>query len=266
MLAAFSLKQMPFQKNLPPKNIFYNNQYREMKARLEMLFENMGIGLFTGEVGSGKSTMIRVTTEQLNPQIYKLVYLYKGLNNLGNFYTQLAMGMGIIPKYRISDVIGQVTDAIAELYNEQKIKTTLIIDEAHLLKADIMDEIRLLHNAEMDSMDNMTTILIGQPPLKKMMSYMKYRPLAQRIAVSYHLEALSREDAYKYFEHQLNIAGAASKVFMDNAVETTINAAKGIPRVINNIALKAMYAALQNKMTTVDQECVLTAIEELGMK
>ncbi len=268
ILATFSLKEMPFQKNVPVKQIFYNGQYREMKDRLLLLAENMGIGLFTGEVGSGKSTMIRAAAEELNPQLHKKVYLHKGIDKLGTFYTQLAHGLGIQPKYRQADVAAQVTAALAELYTKQKIKAILIIDEAHLLKTEILDEIRLLHNAEMDSQDYLATAIVGQPPLAKMMTYMKFLPLAQRIAVSYHLSALNREDAYNYFEHHLKIAGASSakKIFKDNATETVINAAKGIPRMINNIALKSMQAAAQNKMTTVDQECVMAALTELGLK
>ena len=266
--AAFSLKKTPFQKNLPVKDVFYNKPYREMKSRLNFLAENRGIGLFTGEVGAGKSTMLRTATEELNPQLYKTVYLYRGCEKLGTFYSQIAHGLGVVPKYRQADVAQQVTATITELYTNQKIRTMLIIDEAHLLKPEILDEIRLIHNAEMDSQDYLATAIVGQPPLKKMMTYMKFLPLAQRITVAYHLSALSRDDSYNYFEHHLKIAGAVNtmKIFKDNATETVINAAKGIPRMINNIALKAMYAAVQNKMTIVDQECVITALDELGLK
>lgn len=268
LLATFSLKEMPFQKNVPSKQVFYNEQYREMKSRLLFLAENMGIGLFTGEVGSGKSTMLRTAAEELNPQLYRKVYLHKGIEKLSTFYSQIAHGLGIQPKYRQSEVMQQVTSTLAELYTNQKIKTVIIIDEAHLLKAEILDEIRLLHNAEMDSLDYLATAIVGQPPLLKMMGLMRFLPLAQRIVVSYQLSPLSREDAYNYFEHHLKIAGASSskKIFKDNAAETVINAAKGIPRMINSIALKAMYAADQNKMTTVDQECVMTALGEMGLK
>lgn len=265
ILAAFTLKSMPFQKNLPEKQLFYNKPFKEMKSRLEFLFENQGIGLFTGEIGAGKSTMIRSVVEEINPQLYKIVYLHRGLGNLGDFYTQFALKLGIIPKFRKSEVASQVLNTISELNNEQKMKTVLIIDEAHLLKAEILDEIRLMHNAEMDSLDYLATALIGQPPLKKMMAYMKFKPLAQRISVSFHLAALDRDDAYKYFSHQLKCAGGRSKIFMDNAVETIVNAAKGIPRVINSIGIKSMYAAAQKKMSTVDQECVMMALAELGM-
>lgn len=266
ILAAFSLKQLPFQKDISQKNLFLNKTYEEMDSRLQFLRDTMGIGLFTGEIGSGKSTMLRMMEQSLNPQLFKFVYLHRGMDNLGNFYNQFALRLGIQPKYRKADVSQQVLNAIEELNTEQKIKTFLVLDEAHLLKPDILDEIRLIHNAEMDSKDYLATAIVGQPPLRKMMGYMKYLPLAQRISVSFHLPALNRDDAYKYFEHQMKIAGGSSKVFKDNAVETIINASKGIPRVINNISLKAMYNAIQEKMTIVDQECVHSAMKELGLR
>jgi len=266
ILAAFSLKSPPFQKNISHDHIFYNHDYREMEQRLDFLKDNMGIGLFTGEVGSGKSTMLRVAESSLNPQLFKWVYLHRGMDNLGNFYSQVALKLGIQPKYRKADVAQQVLNAVEELYTQQKIKTFLVLDEAHLLKPDILDEIRLIHNAEIDSQDYLATAIVGQPPLRKMMGYMKFLPLVQRISVSYHLSALNRDDAYKYFEHHMKIVGGNPKVFKDNAVETIINASKGIPRVINNIALKAMYIAAKNKMTIVDQECVLAAMKELGLR
>ncbi|MBN2254889.1 MAG: ATP-binding protein, partial [Deltaproteobacteria bacterium] len=171
--ATFSLKTMPFQKNVPEEAIFYNKRYREMKSRLLHLFDNMGIGLFTGEVGSGKSTMLRITAQALNAQLYRVVYLYRGMEKLGPFYLQLAQKLGIQPKYRQAEIASQVTAALAELYTERKIKTVLILDEAHLLKPEILDEIRLLHNAEMDSQDYLATAIAGQPPIRKMMGYLK---------------------------------------------------------------------------------------------
>ena len=266
ILAAFSLKKLPFQKGIPEKDLYYNEMFEQMKSRLEFLFENQGIGLFTGEVGAGKSTMLRSCVSSLSPQLYKIVYIHRGIDTLGNFYIQIAKEMGIIPKFRASEVASQVINTINELSNGQNIKTVLIIDEAHLLKPEILDEIRLLHNAEMDSRDNLATAIVGQPPLKKMMTYMKFLPLAQRISVSFHLSGLNRGDAYKYFEHQLKCSGAKSNVFKDNAIETIINAAKGIPRVLNNIGIKSMYAAVQKKMTVVDQECVMDALSEIGIK
>ena len=266
ILSTFSLKTLPFGKNLSAGDIFQNDQYREMKSRMKMLFKNMGIGLFTGEVGCGKSTIIRITTDELNTQLYKLVYLHKNMDKTGPFYSQIAQQLGLQPRYRKNDVAEQVTNVLAELANQQKIKTIIIIDEAHLLKPEILDEIRLIHNAEMDSADYLATAIVGQPSLRKTMAFRKFLPLVQRIFVSFHLDTLSKDDSYKYVEHHLKIAGAPGNIFKDNATETVVTAAKGIPRVINNIALKAMYAAVQNKMTVVDQECVIMALNELGLK
>jgi type II secretory pathway predicted ATPase ExeA len=265
--AAFNLTELPFSKEIKTQQLFMHTQFVDLTSRLKMLCQNRGIGLFTGEVGCGKSTAIRMVLDSLSKQTHKVVYLYRGLDNTGPFYTQIATELGIVPKFRKPDVANQVLSAIADLYTTQKILTVLVIDEAHLLKPDIFDEIRLLHNSCYDSCDYLTTALVGQTPLKKMITLTKYLPLRQRLSVAFHITGLSKDDAYKYFEHQLKIVNASQKIFMDNAVETIISTSKGIPRMINTIALKSMYhAALDKKLTVVDQECVLSVLEELGLK
>jgi len=264
--ATFNLSVVPFAKNISAQDLFIHEQFNEMVQRLTMLFNNRGIGLFTGEVGCGKSTAIRTALQSISPQTHRTVYLYRGMDDLGSFYKQIAVELGIIPMFKKSDVARQVISTIAELYTQQKIISVLVIDEAHLLKPDILDEIRLIHNSDFDSTDYLATALIGQPPLKKMITYNKFLPLRQRISVAYHLNTLSKNDSYKYFEHQLALSKANTKIFMDNAVETIVSAAKGIPRMINTIALKAMTSAAHKKMTTVDQECVMEILAELGLK
>ena len=264
--ATFNLKKIPFSKHIDTEDLFMHESFSRMVEKLSFLFENRGIGLFTGEVGGGKSTAIRTALQTLSPQTHRTVYLWRGMDDLGSFYKQIAVELGIIPMFKRSDVARQVIATIAELYTQQKIITVIIIDEAHLLKPDILDEIRLIHNTNYDSVDYMATALVGQPPLKKMITYNKFLPLRQRIAVAYHLPSLAKNEAYAYFDHQLALAKANTKIFMDNAIETIIIVSKGIPRMINVIALKAMNVAADKKMTVVDQECVNDVIDELGLK
>jgi len=264
--AAFSISRIPFSKDIPTAELFMHEQFAEMTRRLKFLFESRGIGLFTGDVGCGKSTAVRTATQSLSAQTHKVVYLCRGLDNPGAFYTHIANQLDVIPKFRKTDVAAQVIAAIAERYTDQKINTVIIIDEAHLLKPDILDEVRLLHNANFDSTDFLATALIGQPSLRKTIELNRFLPLKQRIAASYHLTPLSRENAYKYFDHQLALVKPATKIFNDGTVETIIGAAKCVPRVINTIALKAMTRAAENKMTIVDHECVMAILDELGLK
>ena len=142
--AAFNLSEIPFTKDISTANLFMHPQFKEFTNRLTMLCANRGIGMFTGDVGCGKSTAVRTVLDSLGSQTHRVVYLYRGLDNIGNFYSQIASELGIMPKFRKSDVALQVLSAIAELYTQQKINTVLAIDEAHLLKPDIFDEIRLL--------------------------------------------------------------------------------------------------------------------------
>ena len=263
--ATFNLSVVPFTKNIASTDLFHHQQFDDMLKRLRFLFDNRGIGLFTGEVGSGKSTCVRTACDGLSTQTHKVVYIHRGLDNVGALYTQLALQLGLIPKFRRSDVATQALSAIAELFHQQKVNTVIVVDEAHLLKPDILDEIRLIHNSRFDSADCLATALVGQPPLKKIIDLNRFMPLKQRLCVSAHLAALSREQSYLYFDHQLAMAKSNVKIFMDNAIETIITAAKGIPRIINTVALKAMNDAASNKMTIVDQEGVMRVLGELGL-
>lgn len=265
--AAFNIFDIPFSKEVKPNSLFLHPQFKEMTGRLQMLFQSRGIGLFTGEVGCGKSTAIRYALDSLSSTTHRVVYLYRGMDNIGAFYSQIASELGIIPKFRKTEVANQVLATIAELFTQQKIQTVLVIDEAHLLKPEILDEIRLLHNNQFDSCDYLATAMVGQPPLKKMITYTKFLPLRQRISVAYHINALTKEQSYQYFQHQLDSVKAAQKIFFDNAMETIIVASKGIPRMINNIALKSMYhAVVDKKLSVVDQESVMDVLDEFGLK
>jgi type II secretory pathway predicted ATPase ExeA len=264
--AAFNLSTVPFAKDINVTDLFRHPQFDEMLRRLAFLFEHRGIGLFTGEVGCGKSTAVRTAVGTLSQQTHKVVYLCRNLDNVGAFYTHLALNLDLMPKFRKSDVETQVHTAIAELFHQQKVCTVIVIDEAQQLRPDILDQIRLLHNERFDSTDYLATALVGQPSLKKTIELNKFLPLRQRLTVSCHLPALCREDAYKYFNHHLALAKSATRIFMDNAVESIVAASKGIPRIINSIALKAMTLAANNKMTVVDQECVMRVLDELGLK
>jgi general secretion pathway protein A len=263
--ATFNLSVIPFTKNIASTELFHHQRFDDMLNRLRFLFDNRGIGLFTGEVGSGKSTCVRTACDALSTQTHKVVYIHRGLDNVGALYTQIALQLGLMPKFRRSDVATQALSAIAELFHQQKVNTVIVVDEAHLLKPDILDEIRLIHNSRFDSADCLATALVGQPPLKKIIDLNRFLPLKQRLCVSAHLSALSREQSYLYFDHQLALTKSNVKIFMDNATETIITAAKGIPRIINTVALKAMNDAALNKMTIVDQESVMRVLGELGL-
>jgi type II secretory pathway predicted ATPase ExeA len=264
--ATFNLSAIPFTKEIDTANLYVHPQFSAMVDDLNFLFENRGIGLFTGEVGCGKSTALRAACQALSAQTHKTVYLHRGLDNAGALYTQIALQLNLTPRFRKSDVAAQVLTAIAESYTQQKIQTVVVIDEAHLLKPDILDEVRLVHNSRFDSADCLATALVGQTPLRKTLDLNRFLPLKQRLCVMAHLGALSREQSYKYIQHHLAVSKSNVKIFMDNAVETIVAVSKGVPRIINTVALKSMTLAAHNKMTVVDQDCVMKVLEELGLK
>jgi type II secretory pathway predicted ATPase ExeA len=264
--ATFGISRIPFTKDIPPTDLFMHPQFTEMTKRLALLFDCRGIGLFTGEVGCGKSTAVRLACGQLPVQTHKVVYLCRGLDNVGAFYTYLAHQLDIVPKFRKTDVAAQVANAIAELAAVQKVATVLIIDEAHMLKPELLDEIRLLHNDRFDSADQLATALVAQPPLRKTIDLNRFLPLKQRIVVSSHLGPMDTQQANNYFNHHIALVKAPVPIFDPQAVITIIAAAKGIPRVINAIAAKAMARCAEQNNSQVSTETVMTILDEMGLK
>ena len=118
--AAFNLTTIPFSKDIDIKNIFFHEQFDTMVKRLGQLFGNRGIGLFTGDVGCGKSTAVRTAIASLSKQTHKIIYLYRGIDDLGAFYKQVAVEMGIMPMFRKSDIARQVVATISDLFIQQK--------------------------------------------------------------------------------------------------------------------------------------------------
>lgn len=264
--ATFSIARIPFAKDTPASELFMHPLFTEFVQRLSRLFDSRGIGLFTGEVGCGKSTAVRMACQDLSPQTHKVVYLCRGLDNVGAFYTYLAHQLNIVPKFRKTDVSAQVGAAIAELAAVQKVSTVLVIDEAHMLKPELLDEIRLLHNARFDSTDQLATALLGQPPLRKLLDLNRFLPLKQRICVSAHIGPLDTQQAQQYFDHQVALVNPATPIFEPQAVSAILAASKGIPRLINSIAIKSMTRAAETKIAPVSIDTVMSILDEMGLK
>jgi type II secretory pathway predicted ATPase ExeA len=264
--ATFGITRIPFTKDIPSADLFMHPQFSEFSSRLAFLFNSRGIGLFTGEVGCGKSTALRLTCQDLPVQTHKVVYLCRGLDNVGAFYTHLAHQLDIIPKFRKTDVAAQVTAAISELAAVHKVATVLVIDEAHMLKPELLDEIRLLHNAQFDSTDQLATALVGQPSLRKNLDLNRFLPLKQRLCVSAHIGPLDLNHAQEYFNHQIAVVKPSTPIFEIQAVNAILAASKGVPRLINSIALKAMTRAAQLKRYPVHTETVMAILDEMGLK
>jgi putative secretion ATPase (PEP-CTERM system associated) len=219
--------------------------------------------LLTGEVGSGKTTLIR----NLLGKHYEHVVLSKIFNTCVTSEQMLAMinddfGMDTDGKDKVA-LIRDLNTFLVEQYARGN-QPILIIDEAQNLSSQLLEEVRMLSNLETSDCKLLQIILVGQPELRATLSAPELRQLRQRISINCHLQALNREEVGHYINHRLEVAGNATAVeFSTEAMETVFRYSKGIPRLINIICDFLMLSAFAEETTIISGEMVRDVIGDL---
>ena len=258
----FGFKKVPFSDEPDAKQLFEHTAWKQAEARLKFLIDHRGTGLLTGEVGAGKSTVVRTWVAGLNPNLFKLVYLHWSHGTTRDLLRQIARGLDLEPSFIGGDLTAQISEGIVRLHKTRKQHPILVIDEAHLLGHASLEILPLLLNFELDSGRYLTLLLAGQSLLRRALALQQHEALRQRIAVHYHLEGLSREELDAYIAHQLKAAGVHQPLFDDAARQALYQATKGVPRKVNKLAQAALRLAASRKASTVDEPILLDATRE----
>lgn len=258
----FGFKKTPFSSNPDPEQLFESAGWSQFRARLQFLVDHRGVGLFTGEVGSGKSTATRTLLGALHPNLYKIVYLHWTSGSALDLLRLLARELDLEPAARRADLVHQIAESIVRLNKAKKQHPILVLDEGQHLCHPALEQLPLLLNFEMDSLQYLSLALIGQPLLRRTLSLQIHEPLRQRIAVHYHLEGLSREELEAYLAQQLKASGVKAPLFDETARQALYQATKGIPRKVNKLCLTALRLAASRKTNLVDEAILLEAIQE----
>ncbi len=219
----FGLNEKPFSITPDPRYLFMSERHTEAFAHLIYgVRESGGFIQLTGEVGTGKTTLVRSLLQQvpdnadvaviLNPQISRNEFLSSICEELG------------VPLPKSANNIKTLTNSLNKylLKNHSQVKRTIVIvDEAQNLRIDVLEQVRLLTNLETTKQKLLQIILIGQPELREVLSRNDMRQLAQRVTGRYHLEPLSREETAMYISHRLKVAGAVTPIFSAAAKHMT---------------------------------------------
>ena len=261
----YSFSNIPFHKEVPHDKLFESSSLKEGLARMEHLKRTRGIGLISGEAGSGKTSVIRAFTGNLNSSLYKIVYFPLSTVSPNDFYRGLLYGLGEIPKSKKIDMFGQIQAAILTLYKNQKITPVIVLDEMHLASNAFLDDISLLFNFYMDSENPYILCIIGLPHLTDRLRLMQFQPLEQRIVIRHRHRALHPEETTSYIQHHLKLAGSSAIIFKPSAVEAIASKSSCLPRVINNIATHALIYGATNDLKDIDEDAVFKACSELAL-
>jgi type II secretory pathway predicted ATPase ExeA len=169
-----------------------------------------------------------------------------------DFYRELLHHFGIPPKFLRSEAKRQFEHAVWDLYENQQKMAVIVIDEAHLLQRDMLQEIRFLTNFQIDSISPLALVMVGQPELRATLQMRVFKPIIQRMNVRYHLSGLELEETRKYVEHQLEMAGAKYPIFTEEAVDAIYAHTRGIPRELNNVCTACLLDAVVRKEKLID--------------
>lgn len=265
-LQYFGLHENPFSIPPDPHYLYLSRGHQEALAHLQYgLGEAGGFVQLTGEVGTGKTLLVRTLVERLPEGVDVALILYPVLT-VAEFIAAICDELRVpYPGERAS--LKQLIDALnAHLLQTHAHgrRTVLIIDEAQNLNREVLEQVRLLTNLETTKQKLLQIILIGQPELVQMLAQQDLRQLAQRITARFHLVALTRRENFEYILHRCRVAGAKAILFDRKAMEHVYAASGGIPRLINVICDRALLGAYTHGRQVVDLSIVKRAAREIG--
>lgn len=257
----FGLEFNPFIKN--SGDVFVETkEFKESIYRLDILLHTRGFGLLTGSPGKGKTTIIRHWSKALNPSLYKVIYSSLSTLTVVEFYKHLARQLGLEPAAKKSENFRKIQNEINRYAIEKRITPVIIIDEANYINNNVLNDLKLLFNFDMDSKDRAVILLVGLPQLNNTLRLVANEPLRQRITMNYHLEGLIKEEAKTYIISKLNGAKCFETLFSEGALEGIVNAANGVPRMINKICNACLLIAHNQNLNEINNDIVMLAVNE----
>ncbi len=261
----FGLQKKPFELTPDANFLFLGETHKEALGVLKRgVVSDKGFLLFTGGVGTGKTTLINVLSKTLENPGYLCVISNPTLD-IDDFFYYFAAQLGLLFDGNVAKFLFLFSKLLEEC-KKTKSKVLLIIDEAHALPTDLLEELRLLVNMAAEVKGVLSVFLVGQPELLPRLDEEQLSPLAQRIAVRYHLTQLSKEDAVQYIMYRLKRAGCSQKsLFTKDAMEYICVATSGNPRQINIICDNALLAAYSRGVDEVDVPIVRKCIEQIAI-
>jgi len=263
--AHYSLKELPFQMNMDPKFIWFGERHKDILTVLKYAaVENEGFLLVTGDVGTGKTTLVNallkcfdkntVTANITNPSMEPRDFLDFVAHE---FNIQIKSG----GKRESLTVFRRFLN---DCHSENK-KVLLIIDEAHGLDQTLLNQIRRLSNIERQNKKLLNMVFVGQDAFVDLISKKKNRDLKQRITFSHHLNPLKGAEICEYIFHRLHVAGSVKSVFTASAIGEIHAVSKGCPRLVNMICDHALWAGYHKGVKKIDAKIIKECVDKLSL-
>jgi len=263
-LELFKLQDLPFRLSPDPAFLYLSKHHARAKAYMEStIWFTDGFVVITGEIGSGKTTLIETFLRELEKDVV-VAQINQTQLSTTEFLQAVLVQFGFSPfKMKKAEVLSTLNNFLIEQYANNR-KVLLIVDEAQNLGNRVLEEVRLLSGVETTKEKVLRIILAGQPQLNEKLSSPELVQLAQRIRLRFHLTPLSKADTRAYVQPRLEVAGSQGRqIFSEDCFSTIYRYTGGTPRLINTLCDTAMMAAYAGDKSKVQLADVETAIREL---
>jgi general secretion pathway protein A len=262
----YGLAEKPFAITPDPRYLYLSERHAEALAHLLYgINESGGFIQLTGEVGTGKTTVVRTLLSRVPHHADVAVILNPRVTPV-EFLLTICEELGLVIADADRDSVKQMVDALnRRLLNAhaEGRRIIVLVDEAQNLSIDVLEQVRLLTNLETPTQKLLQIILIGQPELRELLDRTELRQLAQRITGRYHLMPLSREETKGYVRHRLRVAGASEEIFTPGALVELHRLSQGIPRVINVACDRALLGGYTQETKKITASLVRRAAGEV---
>ena len=258
----FGLSTRPFALTPDPAFLYPSRQHAMALTMLEYGLESQAsFSVLTGDIGSGKTTLVRRLLRQLGDRVAVglISNTHSGFESIHGWALS-ALGIAPCDDSDIAKYEALVDCCIREYARGRR--TLLVLDEAQNLSVRVLEELRLLSNVNSEKDLVLQVLLVGQPELRTRLSRPELRQFAQRVSVDFHLQPLNREETHAYIRHRLSVAGRDQELFLPDALEFIHARTRGVPRLINQLADYALVYAFADGLRLIDSDLVSQVVRD----
>ena len=257
----YSLAHTPFSRDIPTQELYGSMMLEETVGRLEYAAKRQLFAVVTGDCGTGKTTTIRRFTQSLDTAKFTVMYLADSKLTPRHFYKGLLEQLGCESKFYRGDAKRQLHREIELMRGIHRLQPVVIVDEAHLLDREMLEEVRFLLNFKMDAESPMALILVGQSELWDRLGLQAYAAIRQRIDLQCRFPHLDRSQVGEYMQRHLSYAGAAQDIFSDGAIDEIFRFTCGTARLVNKVCTHCLLYGAQNGRRIIDDHMVKLVIQ-----
>jgi type II secretory pathway predicted ATPase ExeA len=257
----YGFTQTPFSRTIPTGKLYRGNDSDELIERLKWAAKGQLFAVMTGDSGTGKTTTLRRFRDELENSRYRTIYISDSKMTARTFYKGILEELGFEAKYLRSEAKRQLHKEIEIMKGVHGLLPVVLVDEAHLLDREMLEEIRFLLNFKMDAVSPMALILAGQPELREKLSLQSYAAIRQRIDIQCAVGHMDRHQTAEYIRNHLDYAGCGKDIFSDAAIDGIFRYSSGISRLVNKACTSSLIYGAQNRKSIIDDRMVGLIIE-----